>query len=303
MSRELRLCPGVGDRKCGAFLSTLDRDPHPTCTRRRGKVCTKDMTCDICSEWSAAQWEFFIKKRTYKERKKSSRPSGSVPPAPLPSPRAETPSGVSQPGTSSCFSRPLGGQGKREGSQGAPGVVSWGASSPPAGSRSSERGGSVSGLSSVVSERAPSSSAPSGADEGGVARLQRTPLARYASSAVSPPFLAASSSTWGIERDFGGPLPRGSRSSDREALKDKRACAQSGSSRDCGRRSRSLSSSRSRSRDGERRSRSLSSRVRSRRERSRSSDRYRSQRGRSRSRGDRSRYRSHRNCSRRDRSF
>ena len=32
MSRELRLCPGVGDRKCGAFLSTFDRDPHPTCT-------------------------------------------------------------------------------------------------------------------------------------------------------------------------------------------------------------------------------------------------------------------------------
>ena len=58
--------------------------------------------------------------------------------------------GVSQPGTSSSsFSRPSGGQGKREGSQGAPGVVSRGASSPPAASRSSERGGSVSGLSSA----------------------------------------------------------------------------------------------------------------------------------------------------------
>ena len=98
MSRELRICPGVGSRKCGAFLSTLDRDPHPTCTRCRGKVCTIGMTCDICADWSAAQWEQFVKKRSYKDRKKPSRPSGSVPPAPLASPRAETPSGVSHPG-------------------------------------------------------------------------------------------------------------------------------------------------------------------------------------------------------------
>ena len=114
-------------RKCGAFLSTSDRDPHPTCTKCRGKVCTKDMTCDICADWSAAQWGQFVKKRSYKERKKPSRPSGSVPPAPLASPCAETPSGVSQPGTSSSsLSRPSGGQGKREGSRDAPGVVARG---------------------------------------------------------------------------------------------------------------------------------------------------------------------------------
>ena len=29
MSRELRICPGVGARKCGAFLARLDRDPTP----------------------------------------------------------------------------------------------------------------------------------------------------------------------------------------------------------------------------------------------------------------------------------
>ena len=145
------------------------------------------MTCDICADWSAAQWQQFVKKRSYKERKKPSRPSGSVPPAPLASSRAETPSGVSQPGTfSSSLSRPSVGQGKREGSRGAPGVVSRGASSPPAGSRSSERGGSVSGLSSVARERAPASPAPSGAGEGGVARSQRTSLACSASSVVSP---------------------------------------------------------------------------------------------------------------------
>ena len=143
MSRELRICHGVGDRKCGAFLSRLDRDPHPTCTRCRGKVCTKDLTCDFCAVWSAEQWELFSKKRSYKERK---RPSGSVPPAQQASPCAETSSGVSRPGTNySSSSRPLGGQGKQEGSRGAPGVVSGGAPSPPARPRSSERGGSACG--------------------------------------------------------------------------------------------------------------------------------------------------------------
>ena len=44
MSKELRICPGVGARKCGAFLARIDRDPHPTCTRCRGKVCTRDLT-------------------------------------------------------------------------------------------------------------------------------------------------------------------------------------------------------------------------------------------------------------------
>ena len=141
MSRELRICPGVRGRKCGPFLSTLDRDPHPTCARCRGKICTRDMTCDVCADWSSAQWELFVKKRSYKERKKN-HPSGSVPPAPRTSPRAETPSGVLQPGTSSSsLSRPLGGQDKRWGSQGAPGVVSREASSPPARSWSGEKEG------------------------------------------------------------------------------------------------------------------------------------------------------------------
>ena len=89
MSKELRICPGVGGRKCGAFLSYLDRNPHPTCTRCRGRVCTKDLTCDICRDWSSAQWEAFAKKRSYAERKRSARPSGSsLPPAPKTSPRA-----------------------------------------------------------------------------------------------------------------------------------------------------------------------------------------------------------------------
>ena len=111
MSRESRICPWVGGRKCGAFLSFLDRDPHPTCARCRGKICTRDMTCDFCVGWSPAQWELFATKRTYKERKLS-RPSGSIPHMPEAMPRAGTSLEVPQPGTaSSSFSRPSGGAG------------------------------------------------------------------------------------------------------------------------------------------------------------------------------------------------
>ena len=106
------MCPGVGGRKCGAFLSFLDRDPHPTCTRCRGRVCTRDLTCEICAEWSSVQCELFAKKRSYAERKRHSRPSGSVPPAPKTSPRARTSLEVKRPeaSSSSSSSLPSGGQ-------------------------------------------------------------------------------------------------------------------------------------------------------------------------------------------------
>ena len=192
MSRELRICPGVGDRKCGAFLSRLDRDPHPTCTRCRGKVCTKDLTCDFCAVWSAEQWELFSKKRSYKERK---RPSGSVLPAQQTSPRAETSSGVSRPGTSSASSScPLRGQGKQGRSRGAPGVVFGGAPSPPARPRSSERGGSASRHSSGAGGLTPSSPSPSGGGGAGVARSLQTPISRV-SDVVDFPVLTARSTT------------------------------------------------------------------------------------------------------------
>ena len=228
MSRIIRICPGVGGRKCGAFLSSVDRDPHPTCTRCRGKVCTMDMTCDICAVWSVTQWDQFVKKRTYKDRKKSSRPSGSVPPAPLTSPRAETSTGVSRPGTSSSSSSlPLGGQGKQEGSQGAPGVVSGGAPSPLARSRSSERGGSASRLSSGARGRAPASPSPSGAGEVGAARSLQTPTSRASDLDVSPQFSPhvprRENSRVTSESCHRVLSSRGSRSSDREEGKDKRA--------------------------------------------------------------------------------
>ena len=129
MSKELRICPGVGARKCGAFLARLDRDPHPTCARCRGRICTKDMTCDFCAVWSAEQWALFAKKRSYKERKH--RPSGSAPPAQQTSPRAETSSGVSRPGTSSSSSsRPLGGQERGGGVSGCTWCCVWWGSLP-----------------------------------------------------------------------------------------------------------------------------------------------------------------------------
>ena len=246
MSRELRICPGVGDRKCGAFLSRLDRDPHPTCTRCRGKVCTKDLTCDCCAVWSAEQWELFSKKRSYKERK---RPSGSVPPAQQASPRAETSSGVSRPGTSSS-SRPLGGQGRQEGSWGAPGVVSGGAPSPPARLQSSERGGSASRQSSGAGGLAPSSPSPSGGGGAGVARSLQTPLSRVSDVVDSPQF-SPHVPRRGNSRESSASCSRvlssrGSLSSDRGSRKDKRARPRESSSR--GRRRCSRSSSRSRSR-------------------------------------------------------
>ena len=242
MSKELRICPGVGARKCGAFLARLDRDPHPTCTRCRGRICTKDMTCDFCAVWSAEQWALFAKKRSYKERKH--RPSGSAPPAQQTSPRVETSSGVSRPGTSSSSSsRPLGGQERGEGSQGAPGVVSGGVPSPPARPRSSERGGSASRHLSGVSGLASSSPSPSGGVGAGVARSRQTSHSRVSESVDSPSFSPHVPRRENVRESSGSCSralsSRDSRSSVREPRKDKRARSREGSSR--GRRRLSLS--------------------------------------------------------------
>ena len=87
----------------------------------------------------------------------------------------------------SCLS-PLGGQGKQEGSRGAPGVVSGGAPSPPARPRSSERGGSASRHSSGAGGLAPSSPSPSGGGGAGVARSLQTPISRVSDVVDSPQF-------------------------------------------------------------------------------------------------------------------
>ena len=111
-------------------------------------------------------------KSSYFVHMKPSCPSGYVPPAPLASPCAETPSGVSQLGLLPLLFPALQVVRSRGGGGGGGGfgmhlvLCPRGASSPPAGFRSSERGGSASGLLSVARVHALASLTPSGAGEG-----------------------------------------------------------------------------------------------------------------------------------------
>ena len=93
MSCDLRLCPSVGGHRCGPFMSPLFRDPHPTRARCRVVQCTSDVTCDICKDWSVAQWEAFLTRYTYSEHRKK-HPSGSALPFAPPTlpPSASAPS-------------------------------------------------------------------------------------------------------------------------------------------------------------------------------------------------------------------
>ena len=155
---------------------------------------------------------------------------------------------------SSSSSLPSEGRDERVGgSRDAPCAASHGASAPPARHVSSERGGSASGRSSGVRERASVSSAPSRAEDPVAARSQRTPVARSALSSVASPHSSLHALRGDESRESSEARSRSrsscaSRSSAREARKDRRARSRSGSSRDRSRRSRSRSASRSRSR-------------------------------------------------------
>ena len=138
------------------------------------------------------------------------------------------------------------------------------------------------------------SSAPSRGAEKEVARSQRTPLARSASSVASPrssPHARRREKLREVSEDCSRVRSsRGYRSSDRGAREDRRARSRSrgrSSSRSLSRRVRSRSSNRSRSRHVRSRSRGdrsrSSDRYLSRRDRLRPSDRYRSHRQRARS--------------------
>ena len=127
-----------------------------------------------------------------------------------------------------------------------------GAPSPPARPRSSERGGSASGLSSGAGGLAPASPSPSEAGEVGAARSLQTPLSRTSDVVDSPQF-SPHVPRRGNSRESSASCSRvlssrGSRSSDRGSMKDKRARSRGSSSRGRRRCSRSRSSSRSRSR-------------------------------------------------------
>ena len=141
-----------------------------------------------------------------------------------------------------------GGRMRGGGSRGAPGVASREASSPPARPRSSERGGSVSGRSSVACPL--SLQLLRELQRGGLLVRSGTPLARAASSVASP-----RSSQHAPRRDerreasvdrSRSRSSRVSRSSDRVTRKDRRARSRSDSSRDRDHRSRSHSAYRSR---------------------------------------------------------
>ena len=133
MSCEQQLCLSVGGCRCGAFMSPLFRDLHPTCARCRGTKCSADMTCNICKDWSVAHWESFLKKRSYSGRRKK-RPSGSalstapptLPPSTSASAKAGGPAPPLRPPT------PLSeGRGRFRESEGVPHVGSREVSTPP----------------------------------------------------------------------------------------------------------------------------------------------------------------------------
>ena len=224
-----------GGQKMWCFsVFSRQTPPHPTCTRCRGRVCTRDLTCDICAEWSSVQWELFAKKRSYAERKHHSCPSGTVP-------RARTSSEVKHcEASSSSSSLPSGGQAKR--------------------------GGGGLGMHLVLRPvRLPLLPLDLGPARGVEVSLVARPV--RASALLSPRLLRELGRGELIVRS-GRPLPvhalrrgesgessgvcslsrssRVSRSSDRGTRKDRRSRSRSGSSRDRSRRSRARSTSRSR---------------------------------------------------------
>ena len=124
-------------------MSPVFRDPHPTCARCRSRKCSFDVTCDICKDWSVAQWEAFLIKCPYSGRR-TSRPSGSsLPPAPLPIPpsaSASSEAGRHSPSPHSP-SFPSEGSGRAGKSEGVSRVDFRGVSSPPSRSSAGEEGG------------------------------------------------------------------------------------------------------------------------------------------------------------------
>ena len=172
-------------------------------------MCTIDRACDICAFWSAAQWELFVKKRSYIDRMKPSCPSGYVPPAPLASPRAETPSGVSQLGLLPLLFPTLQVVRGRGGGLGMHLVLCPGGLPPlPLDLGPARRVGvlldccllraSALSLRWLLRELAKGE------------LLDRSSLFFMPTTLLGylSPFLATRSTTWGIVGDFGGSLPR-----------------------------------------------------------------------------------------------
>ena len=169
MSRIIQICPGVGDRKCLPSYHLSIETPTPLVLGVRVMFAAVTGFVTFVLFGGDSVGTFCVEEYLHFVRRLLALQALSLLRRLLP--LTETSSGVSLPGTSSSSSSlPLGGQGRQEGSQGAPGVLSGGPSSPPARSRSSARGGGASGLSSGARGRAPASPSPLGAGEVGAAR-------------------------------------------------------------------------------------------------------------------------------------
>ena len=147
-----------------------------------------------------------MKKSSYFDGMKPSCPSGYVPPAPLASPRSETPSGVSQLSLLPLLFPTLQVVRSRGGEFGMHLVLCPGGLPPLPLDLGPARGVGV--LLDYCLLRTSASLPPSGAGEGRVARSQRSFFMPATLLGCLSPFLAARSATWGIVEAFGGSLSR-----------------------------------------------------------------------------------------------
>ena len=65
MADAQRRCPGIGGRACGKYRSVELRDPHPVCSKCRGKECSRFSTFEICSKWSNEHWIAYNTRRKF----------------------------------------------------------------------------------------------------------------------------------------------------------------------------------------------------------------------------------------------
>lgn len=74
-SSQQRRCPGTETRPCGLFMAEIARDPHPFCSRCRGRPCSQLENCEVCDKWSPEQWAAYEqrRKRPPSSEKQSSR--------------------------------------------------------------------------------------------------------------------------------------------------------------------------------------------------------------------------------------
>ena len=77
-SASIRTCPN-----CAARMSCREYDPHVICTACRGKTCTVNDRCDLCSSWPEDKMKAYVKhqarlKSKRDHKKKKSKPVQSA---------------------------------------------------------------------------------------------------------------------------------------------------------------------------------------------------------------------------------